>query len=83
MSLIKKHYLYDFTQKDENLFCDICKYKFSSISNYNKHLKFVKVLKQNNLNFIKELSDKGFDTLDFKIELFNSGSTFFSNKYNK
>jgi hypothetical protein len=51
--------------------------------NYNKHLKFVKILKDNNTNFIKELSNKGYDSTDFKIELFNAGSTFFSIKYNK
>jgi hypothetical protein len=39
MSLIKKNYLYDFSKKDDNLYCDICKYKYSSLSNYNKHLK--------------------------------------------
>ena len=39
MSLIKKHYLYDFSKKNDNLYCDICKYKYSSLSNYNKHLK--------------------------------------------
>jgi hypothetical protein len=51
--------------------------------NYNKHLKFVKILKDNNTKFLKELSDNGYDSTDFKIELFNAGSTFFSNKYNK
>lgn len=70
---------YPIMKYDNRNFIDYVYY----FKNYNKHLKFVKVLKQNNVNFIKELSNKGFDTLDFKIQLFNSGSTFFSNKYNK
>lgn len=69
---------YPIMKYDNRNFVDYIYY----FKNYNKHLKFVKILKQNNMNFIKELSNKGFDTLDFKIELFNSGSTFFSDKYN-
>lgn len=51
--------------------------------NYNAHLKNVKKLKDNNTKFLKELSDLGYDPSDFKIELYNKGSEFFSKMYRK
>lgn len=69
---------YPIMKYDNRNFVDYIYY----FKNYNKHLKFVKILKQNNMSFIKELSSKGFNTLDFKLELLNNGATFFSDKYN-
>jgi len=49
---------------------------------YNKHLKFMKVLKNNHSIFLKQLSSQGVSPLDFKISLFNVGADFFSKYYN-